>query len=121
MIPRVNDKPGEYGKDFVKIRFESDGINKSNTSKECMLCNYWYFKDIGYKFQPYACNRCHNLSMMVYDLDDFMILDIKGVDYRCFVCNLSKNTAIKLLNNSQVDDKGTLSIWILVQIKHLLK
>ena len=45
---------------------------------------------------------------MVNGLDDFIILNIKGVDYRCFVCNMSKNTAIKLLNNSQVDDKSTL-------------
>ena len=45
---------------------------------------------------------------MVDDLDDFIILNIKGVDYRCFVCNMSKNTAIKLLNNSQLDDKCTL-------------
>ena len=28
--------------------------------------------------------------MMVYDLNDFMILNIKGVDYRCFVFNMSK-------------------------------
>ena len=46
--------------------------------------------------------------MMVYDLDDFMILNIKGVDYRCFVFKVSKNTTIKLLNNSKFDDKGIL-------------
>ena len=46
--------------------------------------------------------------MMVYDLDEFLILNIKGVDYRCFVCNMSKNTAIKLLNNSQLDDNCAL-------------
>ena len=57
---------------------EGIDINKSNKSKECMLCHYWYFKDFGFKFQPYACNGCHDLSMMVYDLDDFIILDIKG-------------------------------------------
>ena len=45
---------------------------------------------------------------MVNGLDDFIILNIKVVDYRCFVCNMSKNTGIKLLNNSQLDDKGTL-------------
>ena len=76
-------------------------INKSSGSKECMLFHYWYFKDsIGFKFQPYACNGCHNLSMMmVYDLDNFMILNIKDVDYRCFESSMSKNTAIRLLNN----------------------
>ena len=87
---------------------EGIDINKSNESKECMICHYWYFKDIGYKYELYVCNGCHDLSMMVYDLDDFMIVNIKGVDYRCFVCNMSKNTAIKLLNNSKLDDKGTL-------------
>ena len=29
-------------------------INKSNKSKECSICHYWYLKDIGYKFEPYA-------------------------------------------------------------------
>ena len=35
--------------------------------------------------------------MMVYDLNDFMILNIKGV-----------NDAIKLLNNFVLDNKGVL-------------
>ena len=26
-------------------------INKSNKSKECIIWHYWYFKDIGYKFE----------------------------------------------------------------------
>ena len=46
--------------------------------------------------------------MMVYDLNNFMISNIKGVDYRCFFCNRNKNKAIKLQNNSQLDDKETL-------------
>ena len=41
--------------------------------------------------------------MMVYDLVDFMILNIKSVDYRCFAFNMSKNTAIKPLNKSQLN------------------
>ena len=88
--------------------FEGIDINKSNKLKEYMICHYWHFKDIGYKFQPYVCNKCHDVSMMVYDLDNFLILNIKGVDYRCFMCNMSKNIAIKLLNNSKLDDKCAL-------------
>ena len=79
-------------------------INKSNESKECMLCNYWYFKDIGYEYQQYVCNGCHDLSVMVYDLNDFMILNMKSVDYKSFVFNRSKNDAIRLLNNPQLDN-----------------
>ena len=34
----------------------SEGINtnKTSASKECMLCHYWYFKDVGFKFEPYV-------------------------------------------------------------------
>ena len=37
----------------------SEGINihKSNKSKECMIFHYWYFKDIGYKFERYFSNE----------------------------------------------------------------
>ena len=88
----------------------SDGIdtNKSNKSKECMICHYWYFKDIGYKYKQYVCDGCHDFSVIVYYLDDFMILNIKGIDYKCFVFNMSRNDTIKLLNNSLLDYKGVL-------------
>ena len=59
----------------------SEGID-FNKSKECMICHYWYFKDIGYKFEPYVCNECHDISMMAYELENIAILNVKGVDYR---------------------------------------
>ena len=88
----------------------SEGIdlNKPNKSKECIICHYWYFKDIGYKYQPHVCNGCHDLSMVVYDLNNFMILNIKGVNYRSYVSNMSNNDAINLLNNSMLYSKEVL-------------
>ena len=65
-------------------------LNKSNKSKECMICQYSNFKDICYEYEQYVCNECHDLSIMVYDLDDFFILNIRGVDYGCFGFNRSK-------------------------------
>ena len=61
-----------------------------------MNCHYWYFKGMGCKYEPHVCKGCHDLSMVVYDLNDFMILNIKGVDYRCYVFNMSKSGAFKL-------------------------
>ena len=88
----------------------SEGIDfdQSNKSIKCMICHDWYFKDICFKYQPYVCNKCHDLSMVVQDLKDLMILKIKVVDYRCYVFNMSKKDAIKLLNNSKLDNKGVL-------------
>ena len=36
-------------------------INKPDKSKECMICHYWFFKDIGYKYEPYVCHGCCDL------------------------------------------------------------
>ena len=35
---------------------EGIDVNKTNLSKECDICHYWYFKGIGFKYEPYLCN-----------------------------------------------------------------
>ena len=92
-------------------------IKKTDVSKECMICHYWYFKDTGYKFKTHVCNGCHDVLMMDYELKNIAIL-IKSVDYRCVLWAVTKNDAINMLGNFKVDDKATLWIWILVEIKH---
>ena len=78
---------------------EGTDINKTSVSKERILCLYWIFKDVDYKFQPYVCNDCHAVSMMAYELKNIAILNTKGVDYRCILWGISKNDAINRLNN----------------------
>ena len=73
-----------------------------------MICHYWYFKDIGFKYQTYVCNRCHDFSTIVQNLNDFVILKVKGIDYRCYLVGINKKDAISLLNNSVLDNKGVL-------------
>ena len=46
--------------------------------------------------------------MMAYGLKNIAILNVKGVDYRCVLWNMTRNDAINRLNNSELDDKGTL-------------
>ena len=73
-----------------------------------MLCHYWYFKDIGYKFQPYLCNGYHAVSMMAYELKNIALLNAKDVDYRCTLWGISKNDAVDRLNNSVLENKDVL-------------
>ena len=40
---------------------EGINVNKTNLSKECHICDYWYFKDISFKYEPYLYNGCHDL------------------------------------------------------------
>ena len=46
--------------------------------------------------------------MMVYELKYIEILNVKGIDYRCVLWNITKNDAINMLGNSKLYDKGTL-------------
>ena len=88
----------------------SGGIDSNKTSalKEYMISHYWYFKDAGFKFEPYVCNKCHDVLMATYELKNIAILTAKGVDYRCILWGISKTEAVNRLSNSVLDDKGVL-------------
>ena len=73
-----------------------------------MICHYWYFLDDNYKYETNVCNGCYGISMMVYKLQSITILNVKGIGYGCVMWNLSRNDAISRLNNSTLDDKGSL-------------
>ena len=55
---------------------EGIDINNTNASKDCFFFHYWYFNGISYNSQPYTCNRCHDFTMMVYELKNIAILII---------------------------------------------
>ena len=45
-----------------------------------MLRYYWCFLDNDYRYEPEVCVGCHDMSMMVYEVKDIAILNVKGVD-----------------------------------------
>ena len=86
---------------------KSEEINFEKKGSECMICHYWYFSD-GFKYQPYVCNGCHDFSMTVQNFNDFFIATVKNIAYRVYIDGVDKKTAIYLLNNSVLDDKGVI-------------
>ena len=87
---------------------EGIDVNKTIASKECELCHYWFFKDVGFKFEEHVCNKCHDLLTIAYSLKDIAILNAKGATFRCILMGISKNEGLKRLNNSVTYDKGVL-------------
>ena len=57
---------------------EGYDVNKTGLWKECDICHYWYFKDIGFKYEPYLCNGCHNLLQKAMSFNNFAIVYVKG-------------------------------------------
>ena len=47
---------------------EGIDVNKTNASKECDICHYWYFLNYRFKFQPNVCNRFHDFLMISMNL-----------------------------------------------------
>ena len=55
---------------------EGIDIDKTNASKECDICNYWYFTKISFKYEPYPCNGCHNLMQKAMNFNDIVIVSV---------------------------------------------
>ena len=85
----------------------SEGIDLaiSNSSKECMICHYWFFNH-GFEFQDSVCNGCHVLTMLSVNISDIAIVTIKNVDYCCIIYNISRSEAINLLKNYSLENRG---------------
>ena len=66
------------------------------------------FKDVGFKFEENACNKCHDLLTMAYSLKNIATLSAKGTTFRCLLMGISKNEALKKLNNSVTYDRRVL-------------
>ena len=62
------------------------------------ISHYWCFLN-------YSYNRCHDLLMMSINLIDIAVLNIKGSDYHCIISLISKNKAIKLMENADLTKK----------------
>ena len=84
---------------------EGLALAKSNISKECMICHYW-FLNYGFKFQDSVCNGCHDMIMLSVNISDITIIAVKYIDYRCIIHNISKSEAINLLKNSILENCG---------------
>ena len=65
----------------------------------------WFFNH-GFKFQDSACNCCHYLLMLCVNTSNIAIITVKGHDLCCIIHDISKSEAIKLLEDSVLDDPG---------------
>ena len=83
-------------------------VNKTSESKECDIFLYWYFLNKSFRFQPNVCSRSHDLLMMLMNLSDITISNIKIDDYRCIISGISKSDAINLMQNAELTKKNGL-------------
>ena len=83
---------------------EGIDVNKTNLLKECDICHYWYFKDTGFKYEPYLRNGCHDLMQKAMGFN-IAIVYIKENAYRINFWYMSKDDAINIMTGSNLVDK----------------
>ena len=84
---------------------EGIDVNKTNDSKEFMLCHYWYFLEKNFSYGPYLCDVCYNMMQKSNDFKNIAIVHIKKSAYRIYFLYMSKRKAKSLMNNSNLIDK----------------
>ena len=78
---------------------EGIDVNKTTESKECDVCQYWYFLQKGFKFQQSVCNRCHDVLMMSMNVSHVAIFKINNADHRFIISEISKSEVVNLPKN----------------------
>ena len=82
---------------------EGIDINKcKGTSRKCSLCKFYYFLDKNFKYCPYLCDVCYNMSMKTVSTQNENY-------YRVIFAFMSKKDAYNLIKNAIIiGEKGTL-------------
>ena len=65
---------------------------------------------MGFKYEPYLCNGCHDLMQKAANFNDVSIVSVKGNDYRIHFWYMSQDHAINIMKNSDLNEN-----WIIIK------
>ena len=74
-------------------------------SNECGIFHYWCFKDIGFKYEPYFCNGCHDLMQKAMSFNNIATVYVKGSAYGIHFWYISKDDVNNIMNGSNLVNK----------------
>ena len=69
---------------------EGIDVNKTDRSKECMFCHYWYFLNKNFSYGPFTCDGCYAMVQRSTDLKNIAIVHIQKVHTE-FIFNIWVN------------------------------
>ena len=63
---------------FYKIDItEGIDFNKTNKSRKCMFCHYWYYLNKIFTYGPFTCDGCYNIVQESTDFKNITIIHAK--------------------------------------------
>ena len=76
---------------------EGIDVDKTNESRECKFCHYWYFLNKNFKYGPYLCDGCYDIVQRSTDFKNITIVRIEKNAYRISFPYINKHEAKKLI------------------------
>ena len=76
---------------------EGIDVDKTNKSRECMFCHYWYYLNKNFSYGPFTCDGCYNMVQKSTNFKNIAIVCVKKSAYRIYFNDISKHTAKKLM------------------------
>ena len=89
---------------------EGIDLNKTNKSRECMFCHYWYYLNKIFSYGPFNCDACFNMVQRSTDLKNIAIIHVKKSAYRVSFKDISRHKAKKLINKFNLVGKRAIFI-----------
>ena len=83
----------------------SEGIDIKKckeSSRECSLCKFYYFLVKNFKYRPYLCAGCYDMSMKAVSMQNLAIINHNGNHYRVNFAFMSKKDAYNLIKNALI-------------------
>ena len=85
---------------------ESTDVNKNkNISRKCSLWKFYYFLNKNFKYGPYLCDGCYDMSMKVNSMQNLAIAYHGENAYHIIFVFMSKKDAFNLIKNVVIIDK----------------
>ena len=75
--------------DRIDITEDID-LDKTNKSRECMFCHYWYYLNKNFSYGPFTCDGCYNIVQRSTDFKNIAIIHVKKV-YTEFILKILVN------------------------------
>ena len=78
---------------------EGIDLKKTNDSKECISCHFWYYLNKNFSYGPFTCDDCYNIVQKSIDFKNIAIIYVKKTAHRVYFKDISKNKGKKIMNN----------------------
>ena len=94
--------------------FQWIDVNKTNFLHQCIICHYWFFLEINFRFeikiQILGIQWLLLYNAISYEFNNATIVPVKWNDYRIHFSKKSKDETINIMKHSDLEEKSNIII-----------